>query len=226
MTLLTALGPVRKMYRRLVPERIRGWVRRGLRSAPALGAPYTAEYYSQLDEWQRTSYSVMAESIVRHFHPDWVVDAGCGTGGLLLALKQRGVRRCIGIELSQAARARAKLIGLEIHKGDLSRRCVLDARADLCICIEVAEHLPSSSADAMVENLTTGPRRLLFSGATPGQDGHLHLNEQPPEYWIEKFCAHGYNLDVAITTALRDEWQRAGVAPWYASNIMLFQRRR
>lgn len=65
---------------------------------------------------------------------------------------------------------------------------------DLALCIEVAEHLPPDRADYLVDLLTSSADTVFFSAAHPGQGGTLHLNEQPREWWLEKFRARGFDL--------------------------------
>jgi hypothetical protein len=36
---------------------------------------------------------------------------------------------------------------------------------------------------------------VIMSGATPGQGGYHHVNEQPREYWIDKFAEYGFTYD-------------------------------
>ena len=169
----------------------------------------------------------MARSVVKHFAARRVFDAGCGSGGLLVALREAGVAECRGIDFSTAAVARCRERGLDVSFGDLSRRQPIDQRADLCICFEVAEHLPAEAAEQLVKNLAGGPGLLLFTAAPPGQRGHMHLNEQPPSYWIEKLERRNFRHDAASTEALRGEWGAADadVAPWFVQNLLVFRRK-
>jgi hypothetical protein len=93
---------------------------------------------------------------------------------------------------------------------------------DLALCLEVAEHLPSWHADKLI-SIVSAPQRLAFSAAHPGQGGHLHVNERPSAYWIERLASRGMRLAAA------DEVFRRSVAAldlpsWYGQNIHLFER--
>jgi SAM-dependent methyltransferase len=215
------LLPIRRAYRALVPELLRRRARKPLIGSPAL---YSRGYYRDLDHWQQTGYPAMARSIVDLFTPGSVIDAGCGTGGLLAELRALGVRHCHGIDLHEEALAVCRERGLDVERGDLSRPLWLDRRFSLCLCLEVAEHIPLEAADQLVVNLSSGPAELIFSAATPGQGGHDHVNEQPRGYWLAKFEAAGWRYEEDRAERLQHEWSNSGVARWYADNVLVFRR--
>lgn len=210
---------LREHYRRLVPEPLRRLVRDRL---TARG--YSRAFFDGLDREQAAGYDAMATTIVRRFSPASVVDVGCGSGGLLAALHRQGVPHLLGLESSKAGIASVKRKRLAVEPVDLARPFTLPP-FDLAISLEVAEHLPEPVADAFVDGLVSGPRRLVFSAATPGQGGENHVNEQPHEYWIAKFAARHFLVDEAATKETREEWNAHGVAPWYCRNVILLSSR-
>jgi SAM-dependent methyltransferase len=187
---------------------------------------YDEHYYQDnIEPYIQQSASIMAESITRTFHPSFVVDVGCGTGELLRVLKEHNVA-VQGFERSEAALKIARGKGVEVKPLDLEQP--LDRleirRADLVISTEVAEHLPKSFADIFVDYLCRTADSVLMTAATPGQDGTDHVNEQPHEYWIEKFRDRGFSYDTATTSQLRLAWEQANVASFYHANLMIFRK--
>src|SRR5690606_41065311 len=83
---------------------------------------------------------------------------------------------------------------------------------DLVICLEVAEHLPESSAADLVDSLCRHSNRILFSAAIPGQGGQNHLNEQWSEYWQAHLLSRGYNI---VGAARRTMCIEEEVVFWY-----------
>jgi SAM-dependent methyltransferase len=166
----------------------------------------------------------MANTILELFRPASVIDVGCGSGGLLEGLSNGGNVRCVGIEFSKTGQTRCRRRGLDCQFGDLTKPLAIAPHYDLIICFELAEHLPARYADQLVENLTSGPSKLVFSAATPDQGGQEHVNEQPHDYWIRKFNARGFRYDHLISDGIRAEWTYRGVARWYASNVMVFEK--
>ncbi len=60
------------------------------------------------------------ESRFGGFHPDLnILDAACGTGGLLSVLKDRGYRHCSGFDYSPHAVSFSRKRGLDVEHGDL-----------------------------------------------------------------------------------------------------------
>lgn len=68
-----------------------------------------------------------------------ILDAGCGTGGLLMALKQAGFTHAQGFDLSSDAVAHAKNRGLNAKLGDLNH---------------LSQFAPPQSFDVMINNDT------------------------------------------------------------------------
>jgi len=186
-------------------------------------AIYDKYYYNDVDRFAIQSAVAIAESVMNEFRPANVVDVGCGTGALLTQFKKCHVS-ALGLERSAAA---IKICGernLEVFPFDLEAVSEYAGRADVAICLEVAEHLPERFADRLVKLLCDISDHVVFTAATPGQGGTDHLNEQPHEYWIEKFSRRGFNHDVEISGAWRRAWQ-ARTASFYSDNIMVFNRR-
>jgi SAM-dependent methyltransferase len=195
---------------------------------------YSPKYYQTMVEpYARKSVPQMAQSIVATFHPQSAVDIGCGSGALLVALRKLGVRRLLGIDAAEAGLDMAQARGLDTRKLDLATDTLLySACYDIAISMETAEHLPASAADRYIELLCSLAPIVIFTAAHPGQGGIGHLNEQPPEYWIGYFKAHGFQCLPALSKVegektvadWRPVWRAAGVADFYTNNLMIFQR--
>ena len=80
------------------------------------------------------------------------------------------------------------------------------------------------SEDVKVElDRTRDEEVILFSAAIPFQGGVKHINEQWPDYWIEKFTARGY---VVIDCIREQVWDDESVEWWYSQNIFVFVKHR
>lgn len=215
---MTLSGTIRHLYRSFVPEALRRLIR-----APLVDGIYGDRFYSDLEELQSASYDSIAATLIDRLSPAGVVDVGCGSGGLLDVLARRGVTDLLGLERSEAAIAAASKRGLDVLRVDLREPLLLPARFDLAVCLEVAKHLPPEASDSLVTTLTSGPRRLVFSAATPGQGGDGHINEQPHEYWISRFRSAGFIVNDRLTETAREEWGGDGVASWYCVNVFFLE---
>lgn len=100
-------------------------------------------------------------------------------------------------------------------------------RFDLCMCLEVAEHIEFEFADILIDNCCSMSDLVLFTAAKPGQEGTGHVNLQPKEYWLFKFKQHGYALrsDKTVEFILKLEpWKHKKGIKAYYENAMVFEK--
>lgn len=150
------------------------------------------------------------------------IDFGCGVGTWLSVVKERGADEVRGMDgpwVDQSLLAIPKECFRTINFED---KIVLDRRYDLAITLEVAEHVSPGGADAFVDSLVGASDVVLFSAAIPLQGGVDHVNEQWPEYWIDKFASRGYE---ALDFLRRQIWGDARIPFWYRQNVLLFVKR-
>jgi SAM-dependent methyltransferase len=181
-------------------------------------SPYSKTFYESIADGARRSGEVIVPIIEELFAPRSIIDVGCGTGGFLATFARRGVD-ILGLDGEWAS-----LDTLEIPRDcfrhvDLRHVIKLERRFDFAMCLEVAEHLPSNSAQQLVNSLTALAPAVLFSAAIPNQGGTDHINEQWPEYWAERFAAVGY---VTIDCVRPRIWDDPRVEYWYAQNALVY----
>lgn len=176
---------------------------------------YTKEYYDQYREGSFRSAMVILPIVQEYLKVSSVVDVGCGGGEWLRAAGLLGIDFCRGVDPNVEATEM-------IYKLDATKEASLAVsigRFKLAVCVEVAEHIDACHADFLVEQLCGLAPAVLFGAAIPGQGGEHHVNEQWPQYWVEKFKARGY---IAIDCIRRRVWNDENVDPWYAQNTILF----
>jgi len=182
---------------------------------------YDDEFYAMVAATARSSARAVLPRVFDLCKPKSVIDLGCGLGTWLAVARELGVAEILGVDGAHVAPEALEIPRDRFLVHDLSLPLELERRFDLAISLEVAEHLPRECADAFVRTLVGLAPVVLFSAAIPGQGGTLHLNEQWPSYWADKFATHGHRcIDV-----LRDEfWGNDEVAWWYQQNMLLFVR--
>lgn len=152
------------------------------------------------------------------YKPVSVLDLGCGLGTWLKVAKDLGVKDILGVDGSYVDRSMLKIKETEFLEFDISNPISLGRRLDLVICLEVAEHLPESSADSLIKSLVKHADVILFSAAIPGQGGQNHLNEQWPAYWQDIFQQHNFMFVDYFRPKI---WNNENIEFWYRQNIFL-----
>ena len=164
---------------------------------------YGPEFYAETVAL-RHQYDRLGDAIHAVIPPGMVLDMGCGAGLTIARLQQLG-HEVRGIEGSRhgVAAAPPEVSPVVTLGSVLEAPCLLAAR--VAICTEVAEHIPAEHADELVASVSGAAHgMIIWSAAPPGQGGVDHCNEQPPEYWLEKFAALGWVPDTVKTRALQN----------------------
>jgi SAM-dependent methyltransferase len=180
------------------------------------------EFYVTRDAATRPSAETVVSILLEIVQLRSAVDLGCGVGTWLSVLRARGVTDVYGIEADEVPPELLRIPRESFARADLRRPVELSRAFDLALSLEVAEHLPASTAAVFVESLVKLAPVVLFSAAIPGQGGIHHVNEQWPQYWGGLFAKHDY---VMIDAIRRRIWRNEDVKVWYRQNIVMFARR-
>jgi SAM-dependent methyltransferase len=148
---------------------------------------YDPDFYVAEDEAAHRSAQIVLPLIFAA-HPSihTVIDVGCGTGAWAYIAQTLG-RNAVGVDQDVPPDLRRPVVYVNC---DLTNGYPCSG-FDLAICLEVAEHLPDTAAGPLVNGLARA-QRILFSAATPGQQGVGHINCQPHDYWHGLFNEHGF----------------------------------
>ncbi|MBK8742078.1 MAG: hypothetical protein IPM02_22365 [Betaproteobacteria bacterium] len=187
-------------------------------------APYDAAFYDGHSQGMSRSAMQVLEVLFTHYIPFSVVDFGCGQGAWLAAAEGLGSHVLRGFDgpWVDAKRLLSKNIVFEQIDFDVSIPSDQD-RCDLCISLEVAEHISKVRAKPFVDSLCAASDVVLFSAATRCQGGTGHVNEQRPSYWIDLFRSNDYLCLDLLRPAI---WYSEGIEWWYRQNTLLFVDRR
>ncbi|MBE6975820.1 MAG: glycosyltransferase [Ruminococcaceae bacterium] len=187
---------------------------------------YNEEYYRQYDvgvgkvnyldsQYTKGFLESVAERIVADLHPKTVLDAGCATGHLVAALRDRGVE-AYGVDLSEYA--------ISAVREDVRPYCAVGSLAeplpeklpgkyDLVVSIEVLEHLPTEDGQKAIKNLCTYADTVLFSSTPDDFEDPTHINVQQREYWTGIFAKESFLDDLSYR-------------PFYLTNYAICFRRK
>lgn len=182
---------------------------------------YSDQFFANIRSGSRRSAEAIVPRIMELLQPHSVLDVGCGVGAWLDVFRQHGVAEIFGVDGSYVQPQTLEIPATCFAAHDLTQPLHLGRRFDLVMSLEVAEHVPSTGAEAFVASLTAHSAAVLFSAAIPFQGGTHHVNEQWPGYWITKFQQRGYT----VVDGLRQQfWDNTEVEWWYTQNMLLFIR--
>lgn len=184
---------------------------------------YGTEYYDYMrQDGGQADANRFGELLIDRYEPSSVIDLGCGIGRFLKPFHDSDID-VFGIDASEYAVSTPVVDGMELRQGDLTQPLDLDRTSDIVLCVEVLEHLPPESASTAVETISEAAPIAIISIARPGQGGDYHLNEQPLEYWVDKFEAVEMTYDESETEFLRENIDPDELE-WLSKNIAVFRR--
>jgi 2-polyprenyl-3-methyl-5-hydroxy-6-metoxy-1,4-benzoquinol methylase len=187
---------------------------------------YTEAYYHRISEGAVRSAQETIKVLQNHWHEGWgesthlsVIDIGCGVGEW-----SKGFLSPNYIGVDHNIPEKALMIPKEQYFDiDLETAVFIEddgsSLYDLCICLEVAEHISEGRADWLIYQLCHLSDNVLFSAAIPNQGGTGHINEQWQEYWAEKFYSNGFGAELCYPVK-----DNPNVELWYRQNMILYKR--
>ncbi len=187
--------------------------------------PNHASLHHYNDDHGTTSASIVIPYLLEYIDVASVIDIGCGPGQWPYVFQTYGVKEAIGIDGAHVPPESRKI--KLFHEFDLSDipglknflRATFSASFDLCLSLEVAEHLPAAIARDFIGMLTDLSDCVLFSAAIPYQTGENHINEQPHEYWHSLFAERGFRC---CDIFRKKFWNNPSVNWWYRQNMFLY----
>jgi hypothetical protein len=188
---------------------------------------YDNRFFQNTIKLEADSAAGFVTVILKYYQPASLVDIGCGAGIYLREFQKSGVKELLGLDGSPAAREEFLLAESQLIIFDLAKKYNFKKKYDLGLCLEVAEHLRPEDADTLVGTIIAASDNIIFTAAVPGQGPRSigHINEQPHQYWIDKFAARGFSYLEAQTEAMRRELAEKGVVWWIVNNLMVFKKR-
>lgn len=173
---------------------------------------YDDKFFEVIREGCRRSANVVVPMLCEILSPSSMVDVGCGEGWWAKAFADQGVDAA-GIDGPDTVPV---IEAFTPHNIALSLPPV--SSVDLALSLEVAEHLPPFRAQGFIDDLCSLAPVVVFSAAIPGQGGTGHINEQWPDYWVEKFENNGFTVSGAFRWSI---WGNPEVENWYQQNLLV-----
>ena len=142
----------------------------------------------------------LIDHVIATHKPSSCLDVGCGPGGMVDLLNDKGLR-CFGIDgdflLERQHPERFLLHDFTTGRADLHQDY------DWAYSCEFLEHVE----ERYLEHVMPAFQRCRFvtvTHATPGMKGHHHVNLQEDQYWIDIFSQWGFRHEPEETQRIRD----------------------
>lgn len=147
-----------------------------------------------------------------------VLDVGCGRGAWIRAALEAGCTDVLGVDVEDLGSGELLFPKERFRRVDLAERVDLGSRFDVALCLEVAEHLPLEKANTLVDTVVRHANTVLFSAASPAQQGQAHVNCQWPGWWQHLFNERGFVCNDEIRWSI---WGDERIEPWYRQNLFV-----
>ena len=180
---------------------------------------YSSDFYQYIDAGSRASAQVVSSLLLREMRIASLLDVGGGHGAWAREWLAAGVADVLAVDGAYVDQGQLAVPIAHFKSHDLAQPLDLKRSFDLVQSLEVAEHIAADRADTFVDNLVRHGDVILFSAAVPRQGGEHHVNEQPPEYWRQKFAERGYAVYDWLRPLLADQRM---VKPWYRFNSFIY----
>lgn len=181
---------------------------------------YSKEFYNKNAAGMSGSANIILGMVYKLYQPKSIIDVGCGQGAWLAAAEALGSTILKGLDGDWVNKEQLFSRNIDFTPVQLDKPLPkLNEKYDLCISLEVAEHLPEENAENFVDLLCQASDTILFGAAIRYQGGTNHINEQWQSYWIELFKSRGYQCIDCIRGAI---WNNHSVEWWYKQNTFLF----
>ncbi len=197
-----------------------------------MAMPHLHELYASsfFQEWGRDNlpYVASARTITKvlydNFHPQRLIDIGCGCGVYSHLFAQKGVQV---VALDGVRPPPDCGFGVDIQIRDLTEPVENEwGDFDLALCLDVGEHIPVEQSNTFLENITRFADTLLLSCAPPNQGGTHHVNEQPKRYWVKRLAEHGFDYHRGQTGVLCETFKQVRTElMWMWEQISVYHRR-
>lgn len=180
---------------------------------------YSSEFFDYIDVGSRASARKIANLLLQEMTIGSLLDVGSGHGAWAAEWLLAGVPEVIAVDGDYVKADQLAIDKANFIAHDLTQPLELGRAFDLVQSLEVAEHIAADYADVFIDNLVAHSDLVLFSAAVPNQGGEHHVNEQPPQYWRERFAARGYAPFDWLRPRIAD-WRE--VKAWYRYNTLIY----
>lgn len=173
--------------------------------------------YDVIESEEKPMANSLARWIKEELNPASVLDIGCGPGTYVESLLDTGIN-ATGLDIDDRVYGKSYLKHQSLFD-------ITNEKADVVICLEVAEHIEQEKEDIVVEKVvSTVGKTLIWTAAAVGQGGIGHINCKHKEEWAEKITKAGLNRNLEREEELKNYIRQFNHLGWFPQNLLYFER--
>lgn len=162
------------------------------------------------------------DNLIFKYQVKTLMDVGCGGGYSLRYFLSKGVKG-IGIEGLELAKEVSPVKDKIILHDFTESPYRPDKPYDLGWCCEFVEHVEAKYVQNFMHTLSFC-NVVAMTHALPGQNGYHHVNEQPPQYWIDVFKKYYFSYNEEYSLSLRKLLENKSNGHWVKNSLMIFEK--
>jgi glycosyltransferase involved in cell wall biosynthesis/2-polyprenyl-3-methyl-5-hydroxy-6-metoxy-1,4-benzoquinol methylase len=159
----------------------------------------------------------LAVWVKQELNPSSLLDIGCGPGHFVDSFREHNIN-AKGIDVDDRVYGKEHLVYQSLFD-------ITTEKADVVVCMEVAEHIEQSLEDEVVSKVvSTVGKTLIWTAAAIGQGGIGHINCKNKADWAEQITKAGLVRNKEKENQLITDMKKGYHMRWFTNNLLYYER--
>ena len=173
--------------------------------------------YNHMQAEEKPFANRLAAWVKEELNPTTLLDIGCGPGHFVDSFRDQGID-AKGLDVDDRVHGKEHLTYQSLFD-------ITNEKADVVVCMEVAEHIEQSLEDEVVAKVvSTVGKTLIWTAAAIGQGGIGHINCKDKNDWAEKLTKAGLVRNTEKEQQLITDMKKGSHMGWFTNNLLYYER--
>lgn len=173
--------------------------------------------YNHMQAEEKPFANRLASWVKQELNPTTLLDIGCGPGHFVDSFRDQGID-AKGLDVDDRVHGKEHLTYQSLFD-------ITNEKADVVVCMEVAEHIEQSLEDEVVAKVvSTVGKTLIWTAAAIGQGGIGHINCKDKNDWAEKLTKAGLIRNTEKEQQLITDMKKGSHMGWFTNNLLYYER--
>lgn len=173
--------------------------------------------YNHMQAEEKPFANRLASWVKQELNPTTLLDIGCGPGHFVDSFRDQGID-AKGLDVDDRVHGKEHLTYQSLFD-------ITNEKADVVVCMEVAEHIEQSLEDEVVAKVvSTVGKTLIWTAAAIGQGGIGHINCKDKNDWAEKLTKAGLVRNTEKEQQLITDMKKGSHMGWFTNNLLYYER--